>query len=102
MIRLPPRSTLFPYTTLFRSEDAVRRALHAARERGAPCLGVIENMAGGPFAGDAGDALAPEVGIPVFARVPLPPGDRESTRPYSRYLVISYARFFLQKQQSHA
>src|SRR5256886_4428317 len=55
------------------SEDAVRRALHAARERGAPCLGVIENMAGGPFAGDAGDALARGFGIPVFARVPFHP-----------------------------
>ena len=57
------------------SEDAVRRALHAARDRGAPCLGVIENMAGGPFAGDAGDALAREFGIPVLARVPFHPGD---------------------------
>ncbi len=57
------------------SEDAVRRALHAARERGAPCLGVIENMAGGPFAGDAGDALAREFGIPVLARVPFHPTD---------------------------
>src|SRR3712207_9341612 len=31
MIRRPPRSTLFPYTTLFRSEPAVARAAHAAR-----------------------------------------------------------------------
>src|SRR5437870_11614737 len=57
------------------SEDAVRRALHAARDRGAPCLGVIENMAGGPFAGDAGDALAREFGIPLLARVPFHPTD---------------------------
>ncbi len=57
------------------SEDAVRRALHAARDRGAPCLGVIENMAGGPFAGDAADALAGEFGIPVLARVPFHPAD---------------------------
>jgi len=57
------------------SEDAVRRALHAARDRGAPCLGVIENMAGGPFAGDAADALAGEFGIPVLARVPFHPTD---------------------------
>src|SRR5213596_1697049 len=57
------------------SEDAVRRALHAARDRGAPCLGVIENMTGGPFAGDAADALAREFGIPVLARVPFHPID---------------------------
>src|SRR2546429_4816351 len=31
MIRRPPRSTLFPYTTLFRSPPARRRAEHAAR-----------------------------------------------------------------------
>src|SRR6266487_2583357 len=55
------------------SEDAVRRALHAARDRGAPCLGVIENMAGGPFAGDAADALAREFGIPLLARIPWHP-----------------------------
>src|SRR5437667_8915894 len=57
------------------SEDAVRRALHAARDRGAPSLGVIENMAGGTFAGDAADALAGELGIPVLARVPFHPTD---------------------------
>ncbi len=55
------------------SEDAVRRALRAARDRGAPCLGVIENMAGGPFAGDAGDTLAREFGIPLLARIPWHP-----------------------------
>src|SRR6058998_2461809 len=57
------------------SEEAVRRALRAARDRGAPCLGVIENMTGGPFSGDAGDALAREFGIPVLARVPFHPTD---------------------------
>src|SRR2546428_418954 len=58
------------------SEEAVRRALRAARDRGAPCLGVIENMTGGPFSGDAGDALAREFGIPLLARVPFhPTGD---------------------------
>src|SRR5437899_2151996 len=57
------------------AEQAVRRALRAARDRGAPCLGVIENMTGGPFSGDAGDALAREFGIPVLARVPFHPTD---------------------------
>jgi ATP-binding protein involved in chromosome partitioning len=57
------------------SGDAVRRALHAAVERGAPCLGVIENMTGGPFAGDAADTLAGEFGVPVLARLPFHPGD---------------------------
>src|SRR5256885_13267425 len=34
MIRRPPRSTLFPYTTLFRSREHLRRCRHAAARRG--------------------------------------------------------------------
>src|SRR5260370_20304449 len=41
MIRRPPRSTLFPYTTLFRSENRDRRS-GLARVRGHPCRGVDE------------------------------------------------------------
>jgi len=55
------------------SRDAVRRALRAATDHGATPLGVVENMVGGPFAGDAGDALAHEFGIPVLARIPWHP-----------------------------
>ena len=55
------------------SRDAVRRALRAALERGATLLGVVENMAGGPFAGTAADDLAAEFGIPVLARIPWHP-----------------------------
>ena len=55
------------------SRDAVRRALRAAVERGATALGIVENMVGGPFPGDAGDALAAEFGVPVLARVPFHP-----------------------------
>jgi Mrp family chromosome partitioning ATPase len=55
------------------SRDAVRRALRAAVERGSALLGVVENMAGPPFAGDAGDALAAEFGIPLLARLPFHP-----------------------------
>jgi ATP-binding protein involved in chromosome partitioning len=57
------------------SADAVRRALHAARERGTRLLGVIENMAGPQFPGDAGDALAREFAIPLLARIPFSPQD---------------------------
>ena len=55
------------------SRDAVRRALRAAVERGAHVLGVVENMVGGPFVGNAADELATEFGIPVLARVPFHP-----------------------------
>lgn len=57
------------------SAEAVRRALTAARDRGARLLGVIENMAGPQFPGDAGDTLAREFAIPLLARVPFNPPD---------------------------
>ncbi|HVH67307.1 MAG TPA: P-loop NTPase [Gemmatimonadales bacterium] len=55
------------------SRDAVRRALRAAIERQGTPLGVVENMVGGPFTGNAGDDLAAEFGIPVLARLPFHP-----------------------------
>ena len=57
------------------SRDAVRRALRAAIDRKATPLGIVENMVGGPFAGNAADELAAEFGIPVLARVPFHPHD---------------------------
>src|SRR6266700_2559642 len=57
------------------SRDAVRRALRAAVERKATLLGVVENMVGGPFVGNAADELAAEFGIPVLARIPFHPGE---------------------------
>jgi ATP-binding protein involved in chromosome partitioning len=57
------------------SGDAVRRALRAAIERGAAAIGIVENMVGAQFAGNAADALAAEFGIPVLARIPFHPQD---------------------------
>src|SRR5256885_5633259 len=78
MIRRPPRSTLFPYTTLFRSTD--RRRLHAH---------------------GLGTAVA-DLRDPGAAAVPAgaggPDGDRKSTRLNSSHLVISYAVFCLKKK----
>src|SRR2546422_5781560 len=73
MIRRPPRSTLFPYTTLFRSR--VRRARHHHLEprRAAPAA-----------ARDADDL----------------PGDRKSTRLNSSHGYISYAVFCLKKKKT--
>jgi len=51
------------------SRDAVRRAIRAALERGSELLGVVENMVGAPFQGDAADALAGEFAVPVLARI---------------------------------
>src|SRR5256885_3071474 len=85
MIRRPPRSTLFPYTTLFRSavgpaersgEDVLGRDAAPARDR----------------ARSAAHAASP-VSRRADAR------DRKSTRLNSSHLVISYAVFCLKKKK---
>ena len=55
------------------SRDAVRRALRGAIDGKATLLGVVENMVGGPFAGNAAGELAAEFAIPVLARIPWHP-----------------------------
>src|SRR2546422_2816527 len=82
MIRRPPRSTLFPYTTLFRS---LRRAGPLRRR------GVLD-----PAAGDAARAGARDRGADS------PGGDRKSTRLNSSHGYISYAVFCLKKKKKHA
>src|SRR5256885_6551448 len=87
MIRRPPRSTLFPYTTLFRSrrltagcarlglaapDEAILRA--EVQQLAAPCARAI-------------------------LKVLLSRGDRKSTRLNSSHLVISYAVFCLKKKK---
>src|SRR5256885_7924149 len=78
MIRRPPRSTLFPYTTLFRSvrHRAVRALV--VRRGGLPGRGV-PRAAGSPATEDL--------------------RDRKSTRLNSSHLVISYAVFCLKKKK---
>src|SRR5260221_9000048 len=78
MIRRPPRSTLFPYTTLFRS--GARRGHEAAAQLKA--------------AARAGTVYTPFYTPIVFAR------DRKSTRLNSSHTVISYAVFCLKKMKS--
>src|SRR2546426_1850578 len=82
MIRRPPRSTLFPYTTLFRSG----RDRHRGRdeEHGHPGVGCI---------GRGGFGASLHLGS--FQSQ----GDRKSTRLNSSHLVISYAVFCLKKKK---
>src|SRR5258708_13146997 len=84
MIRRPPRSTLFPYTTLFRSvEDAVRDEVHAIRS--------------GPAEGASKEsAHVRERGVRRLGRR----GDRKSTRLNSSHQIISYAVFCLKKKKN--
>src|SRR2546426_6984450 len=89
MIRRPPRSTLFPYTTLFRS----RRLPGPRRVEGrAAVTGRIGHGA------DNGNRVAPAV-VGRRRRIKRP-GDRKSTRLNSSHLVISYAVFCLKKKKS--
>src|SRR3712207_8226929 len=86
MIRRPPRSTLFPYTTLFRSRRGRRRA--RPERRGARGVGAEPGGGAVPRAGAA----------PVDRRDPGR-GDRKSTRLNSSHANISYAVFCLKKKQ---
>src|SRR3712207_8303235 len=98
MIRRPPRSTLFPYTTLFRSpfeHDVVRR--DEAAERGEDG-GVRHDAAVAPPRRDA------EQRHQRVHRDPLEPAelarqDRKSTRLNSSHANISYAVFCLKKKK---
>src|SRR5260221_3483204 len=86
MIRRPPRSTLFPYTTLFRS--SIERLAQALD------VGVAEEHrlgAGGQVAG--GDAI--HGALQSVQRLQ----DRKSTRLNSSHTVISYAVFCLKKKR---
>src|SRR5690349_24134541 len=89
MLRRPPRSTLFPYTTLFRSRDrgqGVRTVLLHAR-RGRRHRAWADRRA----AGAAPLRWPDRTGV-------LPAGDRKSTRLNSIHVEISYAVFCLKKK----
>src|SRR2546427_4733091 len=87
MIRRPPRSTLFPYTTLFRSAEAISAA---AEETGVP-ISIAPNAHQGILA--------------KTARQYIPQGltvqDRKSTRLNSSHSQISYAVFCLKKKKKN-
>src|SRR5256885_12136622 len=97
MIRRPPRSTLFPYTTLFRSTDGKVLLIIGIPGKPAPY------MSGEPFHRCTHTALSPKGEIYVSdgygnacVHKFTPDGkDRKSTRLNSSHLVISYAVFCL-------
>src|SRR5256885_3641105 len=86
MIRRPPRSTLFPYTTLFRS-------LNFAAEK----LQTIAQPADQERKTGKGQPVNQQYA--KHARVDRPASDRKSTRLNSSHLVISYAVFCLKKKR---
>src|SRR3712207_6956609 len=102
MIRRPPRSTLFPYTTLFRSARghglAERRALRgpAAHEL-QRALGHADGAHAVVDAPRAEPGLGDEEAVALAGDEILPRQDRKSTRLNSSHANISYAVFCLKK-----
>src|SRR5262245_62516354 len=93
MLRRPPTSTLFPYTTLFRSpRRARRRDQGAAGARAARDVDVLRRR----VEPERDRRRAEGHGI---ARVPAAWADRKSTRLNSSHLGISYAVFCLKKKK---
>src|SRR3712207_8578128 len=98
MIRRPPRSTLFPYTTLFRSDVGLVPGVDHGRVHG-----VAQRRADHPAdAAQAGQRLLGRVGVDLDAVGVLDGGeeDRKSTRLNSSHANISYAVFCLKKKRS--
>src|SRR5437870_10397109 len=84
MIRRPPRSTLFPYTTLFRSW---LRPIRSVTMAGSVSIGACAPPAGAPRGLSSGsDGMKS-------------PRDRKSTRLNSSHVAISYAVFCLKKKK---
>src|SRR5256885_7316482 len=101
MIRRPPRSTLFPYTTLFRSvfrELARPHAGHAEVQRRG--LGARQLAGRAPDPGRGLPFVPPPLPLRLPQRHPLVSVDRKSTRLNSSHLVISYAVFCLKKKNN--
>src|SRR2546430_13266562 len=86
MIRRPPRSTLFPYTTLFRSRTPRAHARRSAEKTSV--VSSLGSSAAGGMPDDRNDELD--------ARS----GDRKSTRLNSSHSQISYAVFCLKKKKN--
>src|SRR5688572_33510561 len=87
MIRRPPRSTLFPYTTLFRSSEINPCHLHL-RERAEDVKRGVWQAGGYP------------IELPASA-LATRSGDRKSTRLNSSHSQISYAVFCLKKKKKN-
>src|SRR2546427_6679889 len=92
MIRRPPRSTLFPYTTLFRS-----RAIHVHPSRKVPAVEQRDKA----FFGGERDAQARQEGRGANRQAGFHGTDRKSTRLNSSHSQISYAVFCLKKKKSN-
>src|SRR2546429_6015532 len=92
MIRRPPRSTLFPYTTLFRSHQPATVTLYFGQSR-------HELVVQGPLCPPAPSQSFNHHETRVMSRPGIFCSDRKSTRLNSSHGYISYAVFCLKKQK---
>src|SRR3712207_8748762 len=88
MIRRPPRSTLFPYTTLFRSAAAKTRLRSILRS-----VGITTAIGGIDISANEEDGVEPYYQLQSWIL------DRKSTRLNSSHANISYAVFCLKKKK---
>src|SRR5205807_6303982 len=101
IIRRPPRATLFPYTTLFRSRIVEHRhtlTILVGRfivERGNKLLVRESHIKGVKLSGAPLTGLKSDIGVRSTRAITI---DRKSTRLNSSHLVISYAVFCLKKK----
>src|SRR5947209_11962621 len=95
MIRRPPRSTLFPYTTLFRSRVPHPCVLCKGGNLGLLSQGIKDRRLGVSAKSNAG---APATALNLFNAVAG--ADRKSTRLNSSHANISYAVFCLKKKKN--
>src|SRR3712207_7646092 len=92
MIRRPPRSTLFPYTTLFRSRSLANLTKHTIAELTALVKNRLKRMQYHP---------GPLIGFLASTGLDFEPFlDRKSTRLNSSHANISYAVFCLKKKKT--
>src|SRR5688572_32525488 len=96
MIRRPPSSTLFPYTTLFRSQllDRALELLDALHPYADDGVGVAGDRMRGDHGVEARDGREQVAGGDAV-------GDRKSTRLNSSHSQISYAVFCLKKKREN-
>src|SRR5687768_18172399 len=98
MIRRPPRSTLFPYTTLFRSEPALAREVENQKwqDHGS---GAVDQRRDGQHPDVARQAA--EAAPDIHGENDGTDADRKSTRLNSSHGYISYAVFCLKKKKKN-
>src|SRR3712207_8907563 len=97
MIRRPPRSTLFPYTTLFRSAHEIFRSLHERLLSMGDQVELWPGHLGGSLCGGPGIDMKDATTI-GYERLHNEMLDRKSTRLNSSHANISYAVFCLKKK----